>query len=51
MKVRELIAVLEKMDPEAELYVWDSSYGADPVEEVGHRGHTGTSEDDHLYVM
>lgn len=37
MKVKELIEELKRLDPEEELYIYDTAYGVDAVEGVDHR--------------
>lgn len=49
MKVKELIQILSEMDPEIELYIWDSSFGPDLVEEVGRRPDSNT--DTNVYIL
>lgn len=39
MKVRELIEVLQRMDPEIELHTHSCCYGADVVAEVSQRNY------------
>jgi len=49
MNARDLIAALEKLDPETEIYVWDSTWGGEIAQEVSQRN-AGYSQDRRYFI-
>lgn len=51
MKVRELIAELQKFDPEEEVHIEDNDFGLDPIKSVRFETYYKTGDKKYLTVQ